>query len=115
MPTGEVNYVTRAVTLSAEGIVRTITNLSGLTCGINSVAVEVHQESLTTSDNLFGAELIARVPFFAVPSCGGNIRVMLNLDGTVTLDWFPPTAMLQETDGLGNEWRDLPEATRRGG
>ena len=110
MPTGYIDYLTVAPTGPLEGIVRSITDLTGVTCGLNSFAVEVHNQAPTSGDLLFGAELIARVPFFVAPFCGPGIRIFRNIDGTLRLEWVSRIALLQQADVLG-DWRDIPEAT----
>ena len=110
MPTGIINAATLAPTAPGEGVIRSLTNLTGLVCGINSLAVEVHQQSPLSGDVLFGAELIGRFPHFAVASCGGHLAIRRNDDGTITIYWYAPTATLQETDDLGGQWRNLEDA-----
>jgi len=111
MPTGPIIYGTVAPNLLLEGVVRSITNLTGLVCGLNTFAVEVHQQTPVSADILFGAEIIARLPAFIVPICGTGIRIRRNSDQTVTLEWSPLTGRLQETDELGGEWRNVFEAS----
>lgn len=111
MPGGPINFQTPAVTAPIEGVVRSIPNLTGLVCGLNSVAVEVHNQAPTSGDILFGAEIIARVPLFVAPVCGSGITIRRNPDGSMIIEWAQPMAVLQETDALGGEWRNVSEAT----
>ena len=107
MPTGEVNASTLAITGPAEGVIRSITNLTGLSCGRNSLAVEVHQTGIATPDVLFGAELIARVPEFLFVEPCKDIRIVLNEDRTATLTWTPAVATILEADQVTGPWRRL--------
>jgi hypothetical protein len=110
MPTGLVSASTTASSAAGEGVIRDIMNLTGLACGRNSLAVEVHQNSNTSTDALFGAELIARVPeFLAIGSCN-DIKIVLNPDGSVTLSWTPPLGRLIESDRVEGPWRNVPDA-----
>lgn len=77
------------------------TNLppSVLVAGVNIVAVEVHQQSLTSSDVSFDLQIVGQ------RAGGPQLRIVY--DGvTRRLSWFPntPGAVLQETTTLGTGW-----------
>jgi len=86
-----VVYATLAPAAAAEGVVRQLT-LSGVKSGQNRLAVEVHQNSLTSSDLLFGAQLQVRVPVFSPPVSIdydiGSDRVTLRWTGHPTWQLF---------------------------
>lgn len=111
MPDGPIDSQTPALSGPLEGVVRSITNVMGLVCGLNSIAVEVHNQAPTSGDILFGAEIIARVPMFIAADCFPFIRAVLDEDQRGILYWSGPILMLQEAETLGGEWRDIPEAT----
>lgn len=77
------------------------TNLSPsvLVAGANIVAVEVHQQNLTSSDVSFELQLLGQRT--------GGPQLKIVFDGvTTTLSWFPntPGAILEETTTLGSGW-----------
>ena len=103
MPTGAVDYLTRALTAPPEGIIRTAT-LTNISCGNNVIAVSLHNESQTSSDILFGAEVLATATSF--PPCssgGGSLRIVKNPNGTVSLSWSPTGGALKESADL-KDW-----------
>ena len=112
MPSGPIIYGTVAPNPLPEGVVRSITNLTGLVCGLNSIAVEVHNQAPTSGDILFGAEIIARIPLFVAPTCGIGIRIIRNGNAGLILDWNPGSMRLQEADSLTGPWRYVSGATR---
>lgn len=99
MPAGPIDYLTEAVTASAEGVLRS-TALTNINCGNNLVAVEVHNDSPASSDILFGAELL--ITFASFQRCGGGATVTIvnNGDGTVNLSWLPAAGRLEESTDL---------------
>lgn len=75
---------------SPEGVV-VCSSLPGVTAGSHLLAVEVHQSSPTSSDVVFGAEVLQVIP----PS----LRAIRNPDGTVTISWpnDPAWVLVQST------------------
>ena len=100
MPGGPIDYRTEAVIAPAEGVIRTAT-LTNINCGNNLVAVSVHNDSPTSTDILFGAEVLAT--FTSFQPCGGG-AAMLSIvntgNGTVTLSWSPGEGTLEESADL---------------
>lgn len=85
MPTGAVDYLTAALTAPTEGLIRTISEVNGLTTGDNTIAVSVHQTGIDSSDVVFGMELLA---IFGVVV--QQLSIVDNLDGTVTINSSGP-------------------------
>jgi hypothetical protein len=104
MPTGAVTYLTGASSAPGEGVIRTAA-LTNVSCGPNVIAVEVHNQNITSSDVLFGAELIATVPEFV--TCA-RLSVVNNGNGTLTLSWTG-SGTLQQTSVLPGGWADAPD------
>jgi hypothetical protein len=100
MPDGEIDHLTLAATPQLEGVVRAITNLTGLRRGLNHVAVEVHQQTTLSGDVLFGAESIAQFT--------PHLTIVQNPDRTLTISWLPASAMLQQANHLGGDWTIMP-------
>jgi hypothetical protein len=99
---GQTNHVH----LPLETII--LTNLSGLVPGANLLAIELHQNSLTSSDALLSVQLIAQLESFVDP--GPRLRIVLNPNGTVTVSWTG-AGILQQTSALlptGTDWDDVP-------
>jgi len=72
---------------------------SVLVAGLNIIAVEVHQQNLTSSDVSFDLQLRAQRP------AGPRLTITRN-NGTVTLSWFPnlPGFVLQEAPTVDGPW-----------
>jgi hypothetical protein len=107
MPDGPVGYLTEAVAAPAEGVIRSDT-LTGLNCGNNVVAVSVHNDSPTSTDILFGAELLAT--FTSFQPCRSDpprLSIANNGNGTVTLSWSPDGGTLDESIDL-EKWGVSP-------
>ena len=99
MPTGVVDYLTRALTAPAEGVIRTAT-LTNINCGNNLIAVSLHQDSPTSSDILFGAELLATATSFPPCSSAARLSILKNANGTISLSWAPVGGTLKESTDL---------------
>ena len=111
MPAGDVTYTTEAVSATGEAVIRTST-LTNIACGDNVIAVSVHNDTPTSTDILFDAELLATFPSFSVCAVGPELSIVNNGDGTVTLSWAPAGGNLQESTDLTN-W--VPSARTNGG
>ena len=95
--TNTANYTNFAIANLAEAVL-VVSNLGGFVQGNNLIAVEVHQDSLASSDVDFGMQLEALVTTFS-PGCP-NPHVSLNSGtGQVTITWSG-AATLQETTAL---------------
>jgi len=112
MPAGEVTYLTEAVGATGENVIRSST-LTNIACGDNVIAVSVHNDTPTSTDILFDAELLATFQTFSTCTGGGNQRLLIvnNGDGTVTLSWSPAGGTLLESTDLTN-W--VPSARTNG-
>jgi hypothetical protein len=96
MPLGAITSSTFA-TATGENTVDT-TNLppSVLQAGTNVIAVEIHQQSLTSSDISFDFELIGK-PVLLPP-----LLLSMMLDNEFLLYWADPAFVLERTDDLNN-------------
>jgi hypothetical protein len=102
MPSGPVDYLTEAVIAPAEGVIRTAT-LTNINCGNNLIAVSLHNDSPSSSDILFGAELLATFTSFQPCSgAGATLSIVNNGNGTVRLSWSPTGGTLKESTDLKN-------------
>jgi hypothetical protein len=102
------NYTNFATANLAEGVL-TVSNLTGFVQGNNVIAVEVHQDSLGSSDIVWGMQLEALVPSFA--AAGPTLHVTRNeITGAVTVSWSG-SGTLQSTLSLqtaGTIWTPVP-------
>ena len=99
MPTGTVTYVTGASSAPGEGVIRTSGNISGIPCGPSvTVAVEVHNQNITSSDILFGGELLVTASSFGPCTGPSQLFIVNNGNGTVTLSWTGTGTLQQSTD-----------------
>jgi hypothetical protein len=89
----------------------TLTNLSGLVSGQNLLAIELHQNSATSSDAVLSVQLVAEVEQFS----GGGTTPRLNITrdgitGEITIRWSG-SGTLQETADLQSptaQWTAVP-------
>jgi hypothetical protein len=108
-----LNYTNLAIVASTEGNGGLVTsNLLGLVVGNNLIAVEVHQNSVTSSDIAWGMQLEAFVTSFSGPVTGPRLNISRNLaTGQVTVSWTGG-GTLQETSALPASgaagWSDVP-------
>jgi len=94
MPSGPVGYLTNALAAPGEGITRTLTGLTGLVAGPNTIAIEVHQNVFASNDIVFGAELVA----IYEPTL--TVSIANNGNGKVTIFWSPVGGTLQQSTDL---------------
>jgi hypothetical protein len=98
MPAGDVTYTTEAVNATGEGVIRS-QNLTNIVCGQNVVAVSIHNDTPTSTDILFAAELLGTFTSFnACPTAGATLLIVNNGNGTVTLSWTGSGTLQQSTD-----------------
>jgi len=102
MPAGHIGYLTNAVAASAEGVTVTDSGLSGLVTGNNIIAVEVHQNTFSSSDIVFGAEVLA-----VYGATKPTLTIVNNGNGTVTISWTPSGGTLQQSTDL-TTWASAP-------
>ena len=99
MPAGAVNYLTGASSAPGEGVIRSSGQIPGIPCGNLTVAVELHNQNITSSDILFDGELLVTVPQFnACPGGGATLSIVNNGNGTVTLSWTGSGTLQESTD-----------------
>jgi hypothetical protein len=101
---GPVNYLTRASSASDDGTVFYSTNVpaSLLVAGTNVLAVEVHQESPTSSDISFDLQLEGSpAPLLRATRVGEDWL----------LYWNNPAAVLEKTEDLNGPWSAQPGAS----
>jgi hypothetical protein len=104
LPYGPVSYQTPADRTVAEAAYEDLQiSAPGLVEGTNVLAVEVHQDSLTSPDLTFGLSLVGVVPALVahprleIARSGGNFN----------LTWTPALGVLQAADNLAGPWTDL--------
>jgi hypothetical protein len=87
------------------------TNLTGVASGNNLIAVQVFQSSATSSDVVFGAELIARVTQFGAQ--GPRLTITIEPNGTqARIQWNPVQGTLQFKNNLEDPaWMDVAGGT----
>jgi hypothetical protein len=83
------------------------TNLTGVASGNNLIAVQVFQQSATSSDVVFGAELIARLTQFSAQ--GPRLTIAIEPSGTqARIQWNPVQGTLQFKNNLDDPtWTDV--------
>jgi hypothetical protein len=114
-----INYLTRATSTGENSIDTATLNATNLVSGTNLVAIEIHQESITSSDVSFDFELSGNLP-------AGRPRLNLAQFGEeIVLYWSNPNYLLEASDSLGPDanWGQVmgapspvsvtPAATRR--
>jgi immunoglobulin I-set domain protein len=88
-------FLTNALAAAGEGVTRSLSGLSGLRTGNNTIAVSVHQNVFSSSDIVFGAQLIAIYgavpPTLHIENLGGN---------SVRVSWSPNSGVLQQSTDL---------------
>ena len=85
-----------------------LTNLSGLVSGNNLLALELHQNSATSSDALLSVQLLGEIM-----GVGGDprLRVSRNLaTGEITVSWSGPGVLQHSSELLstGTQWTAVP-------
>jgi hypothetical protein len=104
MPDGPVSYSTlanRTVGLAVPEFLELAPR--GLVQGENVLAVEVHQDSLFSSDLTFGMTVKAFVPtVLEVPQLSSALS-----GGNITISWAPSVGRLQSAPDVGGPWTDV--------
>jgi hypothetical protein len=85
-----------------------LTNLTGLVAGNNLLAIELHQNSATSSDAVLSVQLLAQVG--EVPDLGPELKISRNAEtGQITVSWTGAGTLQQATSlGASTEWTDVP-------
>jgi len=99
---GYTNFANAALTepTPAPSTTYLVTNLTGLVAGANVIAVEIHQDSLGSSDVDWGMQLEAQVTGAVTPPAKVNASFNPGT-GQVTISWSGPAGCaLQETTQL---------------
>lgn len=112
MPAGPVN----AYTFATSGIdvsdytVSPFFEVTNLVSGRNLIAVEVHQNSATSSDSLFGTAILAQINDFEIVYFESPTLGIRTQDGNVILEWAAPGFRLQQNSDLNTtNWIDVPD------
>ena len=101
-----INYLTRASSTGENSIDSATLNASFFNSGTNMVAVEIHQESITSSDVSFDFELIGNL-------ASGPPRLNVQRFGSdLVLYWFDPAYVLEASSdpAPGGGWAVVPNA-----
>ncbi|HWI59238.1 MAG TPA: hypothetical protein VNZ22_18570, partial [Bacillota bacterium] len=101
---GPVDYLTRAALANDDGTTFYSTNApaSLLVAGTNVLAVEIHQESPTSSDVSFDLQLEGAPRPTLVPARFGQDWL---------LSWPEPTAVLEQADEITGPWSVVPASS----
>jgi hypothetical protein len=86
-----------------------LTNTTGLVAGNNLLAIELHQNSATSSDAVLSVQLLAQVG--EVPDLGPRLNISRNpTTGAITVSWTGPGTLQQTTalQSAGTVWTDVP-------
>ncbi|MBI4663479.1 MAG: hypothetical protein HY735_32155 [Verrucomicrobia bacterium] len=84
--------------------------LTNLVPGDNVLAAEVHQSGGSSSDMVFGAELIATIPGGQTPApTAPKITSVSRTAGSLSIEWSG-TATLQSADAVTGPWTDVANA-----
>ena len=99
MTNNPVTYTDFASATPGEGVIRSAT-ITNMPCGVPvTIAAELHQVALTSSDVLFGAEIVVTASNFTAPCIGPSQLHIVDLgNGTVRLSWTGSGQLLQSTD-----------------
>ncbi|MBM3837895.1 MAG: hypothetical protein FJ398_08005 [Verrucomicrobia bacterium] len=87
--------------------------ITNLLPGDNVLAAEVHQSGGSSSDMVFGAELIATIPGGATPppaEAPKFTKFTRNADGSISIEWTGG-GTLQAAASVTGPWQDVPGAT----
>jgi hypothetical protein len=88
-----------------------LTNTTGLVSGNNVLAIELHQNSATSSDAVLSVQLLAVVGAVTEPPTGPRLNISRNpTTGQITVSWTG-AGTLQQTTALqpaGSVWTDVP-------
>jgi len=108
-PPAVISYNTTTGAPNGENTIDTATtNRNALRAGANILAVEIHQQSATSSDVSFDFELIGN----PAPPPGPPQEIYLaNFDGQLTLGWGDPSFRLQRSDKVIGPWTNSPSAS----
>jgi len=91
-----VLFTDQAVSAAGEGVLRS-TNVTGISCGPNLIAVEIHQNGTASTDVIFGGELIAEVTSFGPCPTVNRVSIVRNENGTVTISWTGGGTLVEST------------------
>ena len=88
-----------------------LTNLTGLVTGNNVLAIELHQNSMTSSDAVLSVQLVAELAAFGDVVEGPRLNITRNATtGEITVSWSG-SGTLQQTTSLQSPtstWTDVP-------
>jgi hypothetical protein len=83
-----------------------------LLVGDNVLAAEVHQAGGSSSDMVFGAEVIISVPVSNLGPQRPRLTATRNASGQVIISWSPAGGVLESSTSLGGgAWLPVPNAT----
>jgi hypothetical protein len=105
MPAGAISYTTFAPATGENNIDTTNVAASVLMPGQNVVAVEIHQQSLTSSDVSFDLELVG-----APPAAPARVNISRLGDAPV-LYWNDSAYSLEQADDVTGPWTRIPAAS----
>ncbi len=93
--------------------VLTLTNLAGLVTGNNMLAIELHQNSVTSSDSVLSVQVVASIQEFSV---GGPTLSIVQSGNDKIVTWLPASGILQQNADISTpNWVDVSPAPAVGG
>ena len=109
MPDGPVSYATLA-NRTVGNAVPEFRELAprGLVEGENVLAVEVHQDILSSADLTFGVTVTAIVP--SVVAAAPQLNCAIE-GGNITIAWTPAVGRLQSATEIAGEWTEVSTST----
>ena len=101
LPSGPVSFSTLANRTVPDAVYEDILiSAPGLVVGDNVLAVEVHQDSLTSPDLTFGLSMVGVVPALVVHP----LLAAEQTGGDLSLVWTPALGHLEEADEVRGPW-----------
>lgn len=109
MPAGTISHDTLAATQIVSPVCTTNTiTVTNLASGINVLAAEVHQNTPTSPDVVFGLEVQATlVPLRVLPAAPDPGLAIVRNDGTATLSWTGGGWALETAPAPEGPWQEV--------
>jgi hypothetical protein len=104
MPSGTISYTTLATATGENDIDTATISATNLVNGTNIVAVEIHQQALTSSDLSFDFALIGN------PAVPQPLRLGI-FDGRLALGWTDGRYVIEQADSVTGPWAQVDSPT----
>jgi hypothetical protein len=103
MPSGTISFNTAATATGEDSIDTATISITNLVPGQNIIAVEVHQEALTSSDLSFALQLMAN----PMPPLAPQTLRFGRWDGQFTLGWSDGSYLLEDAPTVTGTWNQV--------